>query len=106
MRTFMHTELVRRKRPRLIRTKHVHSSQTLDSREFLDDSLLASEKSGTDSHSRRCDAWKTDGYPDDEENQGVDEKVVVGGCGDIDSAEESAWKINMNMLFVRTSEYS
>lgn len=85
----MHTELVCRERSSLIRTQHIHSSQTLDGSELLDDGLLASEKGRADGHSCRGDAWESNGNSNDEENQGVDEEVVVGGCGDIDATEES-----------------
>lgn len=101
----MHTKLVRCKSSSLIRTEHIHSSQTLDSRELLNDGLLASEESCTDGHSRRGDAWKTDRDSDDEENQRVDEKIVIGGCGDIDATEESTYKIKINKLFVWTPEH-
>ena len=78
----------------LVRAENVNTSKRLDGGEFLNDSLLLGEVSGTDSEGGGGDNGETDGNTDDEHDQGVVEKSdrLVGTLpsdGDGDVTEET-----------------
>jgi hypothetical protein len=71
-------ELVLGQSTGLIRAKNFDTSQGLNGRKLLDDSLLLSKISSTDSHGGCDDSWKTDGDTNDGNGQGILENLTIG----------------------------
>ena len=82
------TELVGGKCTRLVRAEDINTSQGLDSREFLDDSLATSKVGGANGERGGGDDGQTDRHTNDEEDEGVDEQVVLLRGGNLDMSEE------------------
>ena len=84
------TELVGGKCTRLVRAEDINTSQGLDSREFLDDSLATSKVGGANGERGCGDDRQTNRHTNDEEDEGVDEQVVLLRGGNLDMSEEGA----------------